>query len=137
MTEQHQVLEDDSFEFQELSPELKAALEKDATRKNRGFPQPVESGSSSFGVDAILDERHKTHGLFIDTAHCSQSLKEVIQMFLEGNDRLLFADQQESLDLICTKIARIVIGDADNVDSWRDIAGYAQLVVDRLEGKAR
>jgi hypothetical protein len=137
MTEQHQVLEDDSFEFQELSPELKAALEKDATRRSRGFAQPVESGSSSFGVDGILDQRHRTHGTFMDVAGCSQVLKETIQLFLEAGDKTLAADQQESLDLICTKIARVVCGDADHTDTWLDIAGYAQLIVDRLEGKAR
>jgi hypothetical protein len=46
-------------------------------------------------------------------------------------------DHQEALDMIASKIARIVIGDYDHVDSWVDIAGYATLVADRLQGKVR
>ena len=34
--------------------------------------------------------------------------------------------------MICHKIGRIINGDANYEDSWRDIAGYAQLVADRL-----
>ena len=36
--------------------------------------------------------------------------------------------------MIVTKIARIVNGSPDKVDHWVDIAGYATLVADRLEG---
>ena len=41
-------------------------------------------------------------------------------------------DQVEALDMICHKIGRIINGDPDYADSWHDIAGYAQLVADRL-----
>lgn len=46
-------------------------------------------------------------------------------------------DQQEALDMICHKIGRILNGDPDYADSWHDIAGYAQLVADRLNGVTR
>jgi hypothetical protein len=52
--------------------------------------------------------------------------------------RLTLADdQQEALDMICHKIGRIINGDPDYADSWHDIAGYAQLVADRLNGVAQ
>jgi hypothetical protein len=35
--------------------------------------------------------------------------------------------------MICSKLARLACGDADHVDSWHDIAGYATLVVKDLE----
>jgi hypothetical protein len=35
--------------------------------------------------------------------------------------------------MILHKIARIVNGDPNWSDSWRDIAGYATLVADRLD----
>jgi hypothetical protein len=38
------------------------------------------------------------------------------------------ADKQEGLDLIMTKIGRILTGDPDYKDNWHDIAGYAKLV---------
>jgi len=49
-------------------------------------------------------------------------------------------DQWEALDMICSKISRIVNGDPDYDDSWVDIAGYAQLIVNRLredQGKVK
>jgi hypothetical protein len=39
--------------------------------------------------------------------------------------------------MIAHKIGRIVNGDPDHVDSWVDIAGYAQLVADELQGVER
>lgn len=41
-------------------------------------------------------------------------------------------DQKEALSMIFSKIARILNGDPDHIDSWHDIAGYATLVEDRL-----
>ena len=84
-------------------------------------------------VSSILDERHKTYGFFMDVAAVACDLKAIIR------DRRpdLMPDQEEALQMICTKIARIVMGDANHIDSWRDISGYSQLVADRLEGKKR
>jgi hypothetical protein len=56
-------------------------------------------------------------------------LKQVIAAELQHRGKSLHADQQEALDMICHKIGRIINGDANYDDSWRDIAGYAQLVV--------
>jgi hypothetical protein len=41
------------------------------------------------------------------------------------------------MEMICHKMARIMNGDPNYSDSWHDIAGYAKLVADRLEGKLR
>jgi hypothetical protein len=35
--------------------------------------------------------------------------------------------------MICHKMARIMNGDPNYVDSWADIAGYATLVANRLK----
>jgi hypothetical protein len=45
------------------------------------------------------------------------------------------AYMQESLDMICNKMSRIVNGNPYYDDSWVDIAGYATLVVKQLEKK--
>jgi hypothetical protein len=37
------------------------------------------------------------------------------------------------MTMIVHKLARIVNGDPNYGDSWRDIEGYAKLVADRLE----
>ena len=67
----------------------------------------------------------------------TQQLKQLIKHYLEKSGTALAYDQQESLDMICHKIARIVNGDPDYADSWVDIAGYAKLVADRLQGVER
>ena len=86
-----------------------------------------------FTVDDILNERHQTYGAFMDVAAVATALRAVIR------DRRpdLMPDQEEALHMICSKISRIVNGDFNHIDSWRDIAGYATLVADRLEGRSR
>jgi len=42
------------------------------------------------------------------------------------------ADMREALEMILHKIARILNGNPNYADSWQDIAGYAQLIVKRL-----
>lgn len=49
----------------------------------------------------------------------------------------LAPDQRESLEMVMHKIARIINGDPNYADSWHDIAGYAKLVADRLDGVVR
>jgi transposase len=88
-------------------------------------------------VDAILDERAATYGSFSTQAAIAQSIKEDIRVALNARGRVLSPDQHEALDMIAGKIARIVNGNPTYVDSWIDIAGYATLVADRLQGKIR
>jgi hypothetical protein len=70
-------------------------------------------------------------------AEVTQMLKTVVATALRKRDKTLAPDQQESLDMILHKIGRIVNGDPDYDDSWVDIAGYAKLVADRLQGVER
>ena len=85
-------------------------------------------------VDAILDERAATYGSFEDVAGCAQEIKNAIRIC---NNSELDDDQIEALDMIASKIARVVNGNPNHIDSWIDIAGYATLVADRLQGKTR
>jgi hypothetical protein len=64
-------------------------------------------------------------------------IKGAIHNALARNDPHMFPDQMIALDMIALKISRIVNGNAAHVDSWIDIAGYAKLVADRLQGNAR
>jgi transposase-like protein len=88
-------------------------------------------------VDAILDERAATYGSFISVALFAQEMKELMRSALDEQNAGLQADHQEALDMIASKIARILNGDSSHIDSWIDIAGYATLVADRLQGKIR
>ena len=88
-------------------------------------------------VDATLDARAVDYGKFIEGAEVMQMLKRVVLNALNNRDKTLAHDQAEAMDMIIHKIGRIVNGNPDVVDHWLDIAGYAKLVADRLEGRVR
>ena len=89
-------------------------------------------------IAATLEERGKRYGVFAEHAEATQQLKRVISIYVRRRPvGFLAADQQEALDMICHKIGRIINGDPDYADSWHDIAGFAQLVADRLNGTER
>lgn len=82
-------------------------------------------------ISAILDARAKVYGDFSDLSLVAQDLKSTLRKNYRETEIEPF--QAEALDLISTKLARIVCGDANHIDSWADICGYAQLVVDKLK----
>ncbi|MGL5934622.1 MAG: DUF6378 domain-containing protein [Cetobacterium sp.] len=82
-------------------------------------------------IKQTLDERGARYGEFAKHAVCTQELKAVIAAYQR---RPFTPSMQEALDMICHKIGRIANGDPTYADSWVDIAGYAQLVVNELEG---
>lgn len=88
-------------------------------------------------IDAVLTERGSRYGAFTGHAQITQAFKVVTARYLRDRSKSLADDQQEALDMIFHKIGRIINGDPDYADSWVDIAGYAKLVADRLEGKER
>ena len=86
-------------------------------------------------LNEILNERGERYGRFADHASIAQRLKGT--MVTQPKWLHLAADQREALEMIQHKVARILNGDPDYQDSWIDIAGYAQLVADRLQGESR
>ena len=73
----------------------------------------------------ILAVREKTYGDFTDVAELSQKLKSLLRTY--ETNQYLSARQREALDMIASKIARIICGDPNYRDSWDDIIGYARL----------
>jgi len=102
-------------------------------------PAPLEIEMFDFPdqVDETLDARAVEYGKFIEGAEVIQMLKRVVQNALNNRDKTLAHDQAESLDMILHKVGRIINGNPDVIDHWLDIAGYAQLVADRLNGRIR
>ncbi len=88
-------------------------------------------------VEAILTQRGNRYGRFIDHSGVAQRLKTVMRNHMGVRWDVMADDQKEALEMIGHKLARILNGDPDYADSWVDIAGYAKLVADRLEGVAR
>lgn len=87
-----------------------------------------DSGKS--GAEVIAT-RENTHGDYREVAFTAQLLKANCRT--AGNYECLPPVMKESLDMFCSKMARILHGNADEPDHWRDIAGYAELVRKKLE----
>jgi hypothetical protein len=90
---------------------------------------PIDRVAESFAPkpkrEAILTTREATHGSFCEVARVAQELKGTITT-APGYVALNPA-QREALDLIATKIGRILSGNPSFKDHWVDIAGYAKL----------
>ena len=88
----------------------------------------------------VLEERGTRYGVFMGQARIAQSLHLVLRQGMEmaGKNTFDFApDELEAMHMIVNKIARIYNGDNHYSDSWRDIAGYATLVADRLDNDSK
>jgi len=99
----------------------------------RDFTGEVEDTN----IDQTIDERALDYGKFKDSAALMQSIKRLLADHARRHDKTFADDQWEALEMIVHKMARIVNGNPDKVDHWVDIAGYAKLVADRLQGNAR
>lgn len=86
-------------------------------------------------TEALITKRGSRYGKFKDGAEIMQSLKDTMRDIDGWNN--LTASQKEALDMIQHKIGRILNGDPTYDDSWKDIAGYATLIVNELNGEVK
>ena len=112
----------------QLAKELKPGL-------NALFGLEFKNTVQAPSVNTILQERALQYGTFVSLAKTAQEFKSVLYKELGSRNKRLADDQAEALDMILHKIARVINGDANHVDSWADIAGYATLVAERLQGR--
>ena len=96
----------------------------------------IEGGFLKY-VDETLDNRAQDYGKFKDGAELMQGIKRLLADRALRHNKTFADDQWEALEMIVHKMARIVNGNPDKVDHWVDIAGYAKLIADRLQGNAR
>lgn len=83
---------------------------------------------ASDGVEALLDQRGKTHGHYPDQARTADDLRRDMMCTRNWDDMTPAA--RDALLMIAVKISRICNGSYDTVDHWEDIAGYATLAAD-------
>ena len=84
-------------------------------------------------VELTVQERGKDYGHFKEGARIMQELKNTI--YTGESWEQLSEAQAEALHMICHKMGRIVNGNLNHRDSWLDIAGYATLIVQLLDGE--
>lgn len=77
-------------------------------------------------IRRILNERQKAYGDFQHNAIIARQLK----LYIPNN---IDPVAGQALCVIMDKIARLLSGDAFHRDTWLDIQGYAQLVIDHVE----
>lgn len=75
----------------------------------------------------ILHERAETHGDFQRKCLFIQDVKAQMRETPNWLDGKLTDYQQEALDLIATKLGRLLFGDPNFRDTVDDIIGYAKL----------
>lgn len=83
-------------------------------------------------VDSILDERGKQYGNYLKQTEISNDLRT--RMMNTPGWETMEVDMEDALTMIAVKISRILNGMPDYSDNWWDIAGYATLVAERLDG---
>ena len=125
----------DPFEYAKHAAKVESE-QPDLDVLDESHPEWTAQETESGDIVATLTERGKRYGKFTGHAKVTQELKRVLWNALADKPELA-DDQKEALDMICHKLGRIVNGDPNYADSWVDIAGYAKLVSDRLEGVER
>ena len=96
--------------------------------------QPVMIGRKmNKTIDETLEQRGNNYGDYRDVAYAAQELKKTLRYSKSWHNMEPY--MQESLDMICNKMARIVNGNPYYDDSWHDICGYATIVEKQLEKK--
>lgn len=73
----------------------------------------------------LLNQRGATHGDYRAMSTRIQQIKAIMRMGSKWVD--MSEPQKEALELIATKIGRIIEGDPEFKDHWDDLGGYAQL----------
>lgn len=90
--------------------------------KDPPMPPPTD-------IHATLIERGARYG---DWSEHARIREEFFFLMGQGSWAQMAPFQRQALLTIADKIARILNGDPNYDDNWRDIAGYATLVLERL-----
>jgi hypothetical protein len=93
-----------------------------------------DAGEKLQSTEETLQQRGRRYGEFSTHAELSQTLKTVFNAHVReyGMPEEFEPFMSEAIEMICHKLARIANGDPTYDDNWRDIAGYAELVVKEL-----
>lgn len=88
-------------------------------------------------TDNLLAERGKTHGHIEDNAYFTEELGKIACSQAPKLGKSIWWEMSSTprlcLWMVLHKIGRILSGNWREPDHWRDIAGYATLVAERLE----
>lgn len=105
-------------------------------RKNHTMKNIYISGGTSIkgnlSVEGTLAERQKSYGCFEDVATVTE---EIIKALKIGNYDNMPKPHKMAMYMIASKMARLVNGDFNHLDSWHDIGGYSKLIEKLIGGE--
>ena len=92
-----------------------------------------DAGETLSSTSEVLEQRGSRYGEFKDGSHLSKTLRDTFFKHHKIFGKSHLTDYQiEAVFMIFHKLSRIANGDPTYDDNWRDIAGYAELVVKEL-----
>lgn len=120
--------------------QMPRSIEDDMKQIAEGLERLNRDQGHVKGADIVADitrQRGSVYGPFLHNAIVSQALKDAMRRIPDpDNEGRRFEDLpldvREALDLIATKISRIICGDHEYLDNWDDIGGYSKIVADRI-----
>lgn len=80
----------------------------------------------------ISEDRNNTHGDPHEQFKTANNLKMICKL-QERSETMLSMEHREALDMILTKISRIIHGASNHRDHWLDIAGYALIAAEACD----
>ena len=86
----------------------------------------------SKNIDATLAERQSQYGSFEDVAFVTENIMSTLAKVRSNRLHDLPHTHRMALYMIASKMARIVNGDFNHLDSWHDIGGYSKLIEDLI-----
>lgn len=75
----------------------------------------------------LLTARQKTHGDFTQNAIYGQEFRALCRSSPQWST--MPSVHREALDMMASKLSRILSGQSEVADHWQDIAGYATLAL--------
>lgn len=80
-------------------------------------------------IKSTLHDRGASYGSFVEHARITQAFFLMLEEELTAKEKVLPDYQQEALHMVFHKLGRIINGDHMYIESWRDMVGYLQLVL--------
>lgn len=111
--------------------EVSQAVRDEFLKINIPPPKKTAWEALPHGIHATLAERGSNYGAFSSHAKIAQDVKDVMRN--TAGWAKLAPDQKECLEMFAHKAARLLNGNPDWLDGWRDLIGYTQLVFDRMK----
>lgn len=81
-------------------------------------------------IETVLATREETHGVYREQAAFAQQFKRMMRAGRNW-ERLDFY-QAQSMEAFADKLSRILCGNFNEPDHWRDVSGYATLVLNEM-----